>query len=208
MPDNFNNPNPAPVLSQKPVCIGISQGDINGIGLEVIIKTFSEPAMLEVCTPVLFSSAKTLGYHRKAVNAEQFNYNILAGFDSISPRKFNLFNCYNEEVNIEIGKSTANGGKYAVKSLITACDALQKGKIDALVTAPINKHNSYSDIFPFAGHTQYLDDRFGKGNSIMMLVSLLLPGRRPGIQHCGTKPRKPYSFLQYHKRFRDREKFG
>jgi 4-hydroxythreonine-4-phosphate dehydrogenase len=163
--------NPAPLPSQKPVTIGISQGDVNGIGLEVIIKTFSEPAMLEICTPVLFSSGKTLGYHRKMLAAEHFNYNTLASLDSIAQRKFNLFNCYTEEVNIEIGKSTQNGGKYAVVSLQAACDAWEKLKIEALVTAPINKNNTYSDTFPYAGHTKYLDERFGKGSSIMLLVS-------------------------------------
>jgi 4-hydroxythreonine-4-phosphate dehydrogenase len=170
MQSNPSN-NPSASASQRPVCIGISQGDINGIGLEVIIKTFSEPAMLEVCTPVLFSSGKTLSYHRKALQAEHFNYNMINGLDSVPPRKFNLFNCYNEEVAIELGKSTVNGGKYAIRSLVSACDALERQKIDALVTAPINKHNTNSNDFPYAGHTKYLDDRFGKGNSIMLLVS-------------------------------------
>ncbi|HTB06768.1 MAG TPA: 4-hydroxythreonine-4-phosphate dehydrogenase PdxA [Bacteroidia bacterium] len=160
-----------PVATQKPVVIGISQGDINGIGLEVIIKTFSDPAMLEVCTPVLFSSNKTLSSYRKVVPSEHFNYNIMTGIDNIPARKFNLYNCYNEDVALELGKETAIGGKYAVKSLQVACDALEKNKIDALVTAPINKHNTYSEQFPFAGHTSYLDSRFGKGNSLMMLVS-------------------------------------
>ncbi|MGP8216297.1 MAG: 4-hydroxythreonine-4-phosphate dehydrogenase PdxA [Bacteroidia bacterium] len=166
-PANTSQPSP----SQRPVIVGISQGDINGIGLEVIIKTFSEPAMLEVCTPVLFSSGKTLSYHRKALSADHFNYNIINGLDNIPSRKFNLYNCYNEEVAIELGKETANGGLYAVKSLQMACEALEKNKIEALVTAPINKHNTKSDSFPYSGHTQYLDERFGKGNSLMMLMS-------------------------------------
>lgn len=171
MPFGSTNNNPSPAPSQKPVIIGISQGDVNGVGLEVIIKTFSEPAMMEICTPVLFSSAKTLSYHRKALQAEHFNYNTISGLDSIASRKFNLFNCYNEEVNIELGKQTDSGGKYAIKSLQAACDALEKNKIEALVTAPINKHNTHSESFPYAGHTKYLDERFGKGNSIMLLVS-------------------------------------
>src|SRR6185312_4551523 len=166
-----NTTNPAPVSTHKPVIVGISQGDINGIGLEVIIKTFSEPAMLELCTPVLFSSGKTVSYHRKALQAEHFNYNMINGLDAIPQRKFNLYNCYNEEVAVDLGKSTENGGKYAIKSFQVACDALEKNKIEALVTAPINKNNTYSDAFPYAGHTKYLDERFGKGNSIMLLVS-------------------------------------
>lgn len=159
------------VSNHRSVIVGISQGDINGIGLEVIIKTFSDPAMLEVCTPVLFSAGKTLSYHKKALQAEHFNYNMISGLDNIPARKFNLFNCYNEEVPVELGKETTAGGQYAVKSLQVACEALEKGKIDALVTAPINKHNTRSDSFPYSGHTTYLDERFGKGNSMMMLVS-------------------------------------
>jgi 4-hydroxythreonine-4-phosphate dehydrogenase len=155
----------------RPVVVGISQGDINGIGLETIIKTFSDPAMLEVCTPVLFSAGKTLSYHKKALMADHFNYNMINGLDNIPARKFNLYNCYNEEVAIELGKETLLGGQYAVKSFQVACEALERGKIDALVTAPINKHNTHSDTFPYSGHTSYLDDRFGKGNSIMMLIS-------------------------------------
>lgn len=156
---------------RRPVIIGISQGDINGIGLEVIIKTFSDPVMLEICTPVLFSSNKTLSFHRKAISAEHFNYNMISGLDNIPARKFNLYTCYNEDVAVELGKETPNGGLYAVKSFQTACEALERGKIEALVTAPINKHNTHSESFPYAGHTSYLDERFGKGNSLMMLIS-------------------------------------
>ncbi len=163
-------PNPN-TLSPKPITIGISQGDINGIGLEVIMKTFSDPAMLELCTPVLYSSAKTMSYHRKALQMESFNYNTITSSDGITPRKFNLANIYSEDVNIELGKLTETGGKYAIRSFQAACESLSKGKIDALVTAPIHKHNTHSEDFPFAGHTGYLDERFGKGNSLMMLVA-------------------------------------
>src|ERR1700722_11432388 len=97
---------PAPLPAQKPVVVGISQEDINGIGLETIIKTFSDPAMLEVCTPVLFSSGKTLSYHKKALMAEHLNYNMISGLDNIPARKFNLYNCYSEDVAIELGKET------------------------------------------------------------------------------------------------------
>jgi 4-hydroxythreonine-4-phosphate dehydrogenase len=156
---------------QKPVTIGISQGDINGIGLEVIIKTFADPAMLELCTPVLFSSGKTLSYHKKTLLQEGFNYNTIQTPESALPRKFNLVNIYTEEVNIELGRLTSAGGVYAIKSFQAACEALSKNKIDALVTAPIHKHNTHSDTFPYAGHTSYLDEKFSKGNSMMMLVS-------------------------------------
>ncbi len=162
---------PTPSSSSKSITIGISQGDINGIGLEVILKTFAEPAMLELCTPVLFSSGKTISYHKKTLQLENFNYNTVNGVESIVPRKFNLVNIYTEEVNIELGRLTSSGGAYAIKSFQAACEALSKNKIDALVTAPIHKHNTHSDSFPYAGHTSYLDDKFGKGNALMMLVA-------------------------------------
>jgi 4-hydroxythreonine-4-phosphate dehydrogenase len=165
-------PNPqTPSQQQKPIVIGISQGDINGIGLEVIMKAFAEPAMLELCTPVLFSSGKTLSYHKKTLQLENFNYNTITSSDAIAPRKFNLANIYSEEVNIELGKLTSTGGMYAIKSFLAACESLSKGRIDALVTAPIHKHNTHSDSFPYAGHTSYLDEKFGKGLSMMMLVA-------------------------------------
>jgi 4-hydroxythreonine-4-phosphate dehydrogenase len=159
-----------PSLNKPPV-IGISQGDINGIGLEIIMKTFSEPAMLELCTPVLYSSAKTVAFHKKTLQMEAFNFNAITSSDGIAPRKLNLANIYSEDVTIELGKLTETGGKYAIRSFQAACESLSKGKIEALVTAPIHKHNTHSEDFPFAGHTGYLDERFGKGNSLMMLVA-------------------------------------
>ena len=157
--------------SNKPVIIGISQGDINGIGLEVIIKKFSDPAMLEVCTPVLYSSAKTVAFHKKTLQAEHFNYNTITSPEGITPRKFNLANIYSEDVNIEFGQLTPTGGQYAIRSFVAACDSLSKGRVEAIVTAPINKNNTHSEAFPYTGHTSYLDERFGKGSSLMMLVS-------------------------------------
>ncbi|MEW6468694.1 MAG: 4-hydroxythreonine-4-phosphate dehydrogenase PdxA [Bacteroidota bacterium] len=150
--------------------IGISQGDINGIGLEVILKTFSDPAMLDICQPVLFSSGKTVSFHRKALNMEEVPYQIVRDLDQLVPKKLNVMNLYDEEVQMEIGKSTPNGGKYALRSLEAACDAVQNGKVDVLVTAPINKHNIQSDVFRFAGHTDYLQMRFGAGKSALMLM--------------------------------------
>ncbi|MBI2270326.1 MAG: 4-hydroxythreonine-4-phosphate dehydrogenase PdxA [Bacteroidetes bacterium] len=153
--------------------VGISQGDINGIGLEVIIKTFVDPAMEELCIPILFSSQKTASYHRKAMGVEDFSFNIIRDIDQANPKKPNLLNLYEEEVNFELGKSTPSGGKYAFKSLETACNALATNKIDVLVTAPINKHNIQSEEFQFKGHTEYLDQKFagGKDEALMLMVS-------------------------------------
>ena len=150
--------------------VGISQGDINGIGWEVIIKTFSDPAMLEICTPIVFSSAKTISFHKKALNSEDFPHQIIRDSDEAIKGKLNVLNLYDEEIQMELGKSTPNGGKYALKSLEAACDAIQNNKIDVLVTAPINKHNIQSDAFKFAGHTDYLQMHFAAGKSALMLM--------------------------------------
>jgi 4-hydroxythreonine-4-phosphate dehydrogenase len=158
-------------MSEEKIIVGISQGDINGIGMEVIIKTFLEPQMLELCTPVVFGSAKTAMYHRKALNIEDFSFNQIKEFSEINYKRANIVNVYEEDVNIELGKQTEAGGKYAFKSLEAASVALLQGKIDVLVTAPINKENIQSPEFKFAGHTEYLDEKFGDGNSLMFLVS-------------------------------------
>ena len=158
-------------MSEEKIIVGISQGDINGIGLEVIIKTFLEPQMLEICTPVLFGSNKTASAHRKALNIEDFSFNQIKDFSELNHKRANLFSVYEEDVTIELGQQTENGGKYAFKSLEAATNALAEGKIDVLVTAPINKENIQSAEFKFPGHTEYLDEKFGKGNSLMFLVS-------------------------------------
>lgn len=150
--------------------VGISQGDINGIGLEVVIKTFLEPQLCEVCTPVLFSSQKTVGYYRRVLGVEDFNFNPTRDLSQINTKKPNVFVCYEEEVNIEMGKSTPVGGKYAAISLEKACDALKNNQIDVLVTAPINKNNIQSESFKTPGHTEYLAEKFGNGKSGIMLM--------------------------------------
>jgi len=158
-------------MSEEKIIVGITQGDINGIGLEVIIKTFLDPQMLEICTPVVFGSNKTAAFHRKALNIEDFSFNQIRNLSEINHKRVNIVNVYDEEVEIELGKQTSNGGKYALKSLEAAAVALFEGKIDVLVTAPINKENIQSPEFKFPGHTEYLEEKFGEGNSLMFLVS-------------------------------------
>lgn len=152
------------------IIVGISQGDINGIGLEVILKTFLEPAIAEICVPVLFSSQKTVSYYRKVLGLEEFSFNPIREFNQINSKKVNVFVCYEEEVNIEMGKSTPVGGKYAFLSLEKATAALKERSIDVLVTAPINKHNIQSDSFKFVGHTEYLGEMIG-GEPLMLLCA-------------------------------------
>lgn len=152
------------------VKVGITQGDINGVGLELIIKTLMNPTMMDICTPIVFGSNKTASYHRKALGIEDFSFNQVRDVDQANAKKPNLVSIYEEEVTIELGQSTALGGQYALKSLESATIALQNGKIDVLVTAPINKHNIQSDSFKFPGHTEYLEDKFGT-KGLMLLCS-------------------------------------
>jgi 4-hydroxythreonine-4-phosphate dehydrogenase len=156
---------------EEKIIVGISQGDINGIGLEVIIKTFLDPQMLEICTPIVFGSNKTATFHRKALNVEDFSFNPIKDISEINHKRANIINIYDDEPLVELGKQTPVGGKYAFLSLEAAAYALAQKKIDVLVTAPINKENIQSPDFNFPGHTEYLDDKFGDGNSLMFLVS-------------------------------------
>lgn len=149
--------------------VGITHGDLNGIGLEVIIKTFSNPAMFELCTPILFGSQRTFSYHRKALNIE-IRFSAIRNPDHAVQKQFNICNIYEEEVNIELGKPSETGGKYAIKSIEAACEALEQKKIDVLVTAPINKHTIHSEKFPFKGHTDYLETRF-KSQGLMLMCA-------------------------------------
>ena len=159
-------------MSEEKIIVGISQGDINGIGLEVIIKTFLDPQMFEICTPVIFGSNKTASFHRKALNIEDFSFNQIKDVSEINHKRANIINVYDEEVNVELGKQTADGGKYGLKSLEAAAYALAQGKIHVLVTGPINKENIQSPDFKFPGHTEYLDEKFADGkSSLMFLVS-------------------------------------
>jgi len=157
-------------MSDNKIVVGISQGDINGIGLEVILKTLMEPGITEVFTPLLFSSQKTVSYYRKMLGLEEFSFNPIREFSQINTKKVNVFVCYEEEVSVDIGKSTSAGGKYAFLSLEKATQALIDGHIQALVTAPINKSNIQSENFKFIGHTEYLGDKLG-GDPLMILCS-------------------------------------
>jgi 4-hydroxythreonine-4-phosphate dehydrogenase len=151
--------------------IGISIGDVNGIGLEVIIKTLSEVKILDYCTPIVYGHTKVASFHRKALNLNDFSFNVINDASEANPKRANMINCWEEDVKIELGQSTETGGKYAFISLERAVNDLVAGNIDALVTAPINKHNIQSENFKFAGHTEYLQERAGAADSLMFLTS-------------------------------------
>ncbi len=149
--------------------VGISVGDINGIGMEVIIKTFRDARMLEICTPIVYGSLKTSSFHRKALNINDFSFNKIKNPKEANAKKANLIECWQDDVEITLGQSTENGGKYALASLEAATADLAAGSIDALVTAPINKDNIQSETFNFPGHTEYLNEKF-EGESLMLMV--------------------------------------
>lgn len=155
---------------QKPV-IGITIGDLNGIGTELIIKTFSDQRLLELCTPVIFASNKVINFYRKSVPEINFNYQNIKELNRVSHRQINIFNCWEEEVGISPGQMTDTGGKYAVRSLVTAVQALKEQKINGLVTAPIHKKNTQSPEFNFTGHTPYLKHMFNINDVCMLMVA-------------------------------------
>ncbi|MDQ7950065.1 MAG: 4-hydroxythreonine-4-phosphate dehydrogenase PdxA [Pedobacter sp.] len=157
-------------MSDK-VKIGISIGDVNGIGLEVILKTFAENKMLDYCTPILYGHTKVASFHRKALKMEEINFNVITQADAANPRRLNMINAWDEDVKIDLGITNEIGGKYALLSLQKATDDLVKGEIDALVTAPINKNNIQSENFSFPGHTEYLQERSGNSDVLMFLIS-------------------------------------
>ncbi len=157
-------------MSEEKLKIAISQGDINGIGMEIVLKTLLEPELTDICIPVLFSSQKTVGYYRKALGFEDFNFHATRDLRQLNPKKPNVFVCYEEEVPVEMGKSTPTGGKYAHLSLLKACESLKEKLTDVLVTAPINKHNIQSEQFQFPGHSEFLASYFGCEKGAMMLM--------------------------------------
>ena len=155
---------------ENSIRLGISQGDINGIGYEVMLKCFSDSRMLEGCTPVLYGSSKVASYHKKLINANDFPFVNVRSVEQVEPHKFNILNIIQEEVKIDIGQATEIGGKLAALSLDYACHDLMSGKLDAIVTNPINKKNIQSESFSFPGHTEYLTKKFGAEESLMIMT--------------------------------------
>ncbi len=154
----------------KPI-IGISCGDTNGIGLEVIIKTLSDARMLEICTPVIFASNKVINFYRKSLPDINFSFMSVKDSSRINPKQVNAYNCWEEDMEINPGQITADGGKYAIISLTVAAEALKAGKLDGLVTAPIHKKNIQSDTFNYPGHTPYLKNLFEVKDVVMFMVA-------------------------------------
>ena len=150
------------------IIVGISIGDLNGIGSEVVLKTFEDSRMLELCTPVIFANVKIMTFIKKNLDATTALHGI-DKLDQIVPGKINVFNLWKEGVDLNLGVNDEKVGTYAIKSFTAATQALKEGIIDVLVTAPINKYNVQSEEFKFPGHTDYLDQEL-EGNALMLMV--------------------------------------
>ncbi len=158
-------------MDKKLIRVGISIGDINGIGAEVIIKTFSDSKFFADTIPIIYASSKILSFHKKAIHNEHFNFLTINDASEAKPKKINLINSWSEEVQIKLGEQNANGGKYALKSLEAATNDMSMGKIDVLVTAPINKDCVREAGFKFPGHTEYLAHLSNTDQVLMLMVA-------------------------------------
>ncbi len=156
--------------NEKPV-IGITTGDLNGIGPEVIIKTLSDPRILDICIPVVFASNKIINFYRKLLPDHPLAFNSTKDLTKLNLKQVNIFNCWEEEVPIQPGVFTEAAGKYAIRSLMVATQCLKDKELDALVTAPIHKSNTNIPDFPYTGHTPFLKEKFGVKDVLMLLYS-------------------------------------
>ena len=163
----------APIVNKNKPVIGITIGDLNGIGAEIIIKALADNRLLKMVTPIVYGSTKVLSYYRKIMGLDPFNHHPVNNSFDVHTKKINVKNCWQETVDLKPGQVTAEGGKYAYIALQSATNDLKEGKIQALVTAPINKKNIQSKDFNFVGHTEYLTNKFNAENqeSLMLLVS-------------------------------------
>jgi len=150
--------------------VGISIGDLNGIGMEIIIKTFKDSRVMDFCTPIIFGSSKVAAIHRKTLEMQDFNFNIINDIKEAHPKKANLLNIWKQEVEIKFGEATTTSGEHAFDSLKQATQALKDKKIDVLVTAPINKASIQEKVSGFIGHTEFLQGNFD-GESLMIMIS-------------------------------------
>lgn len=156
-------------MENRKIRVGITHGDINGVGYEVILKTFSDPTMLELCTPVVYGSPKVAAYHRKAMEI-QTSFSIVNSAEEVQDGRVNVVNCIEEELKVELAKPTPEAGKAALAALERALADYREGLFDVLVTAPINKHTIQSDAFHFPGHTEYIEERVGEGQKALMIL--------------------------------------
>lgn len=151
--------------------IGITCGDINGIGLEVIIKTFADNRMLQCCIPIVYCNAKAAVQYRKNINIPDFGFHQIKHASEASSKHVNLLHVLDKEIKLEPGTSTAEAGELSLAAINAVISDIKAGQIDAMVTAPINKDNIQSESFKFAGHTEYLAQQFEAKEHLMFLIS-------------------------------------
>ncbi len=151
--------------------IGISHGDINGISYEIIIKTFEDNRLLEMCTPIIYGSPKVAAYYKKAIDINNFSPNHINDASQAHQERVNIINVVDENIRVELGKSTEEAGEASFLALEASIKDLQENKIDALITAPINKHNIQREGFHFLGHTEYLAEKFNTKDFLMLMVN-------------------------------------
>lgn len=158
-------------MKNNKIVVGITHGDINSISYEVIIKALMDSRIMDSCIPVVYGSPKVAAYHRKALNIDNFSFNHIKSIDEASPKRANIINCIDENIRVELGKNTPEAGESSIQALEIAAQDLSVGKIDVLVTAPINKHNVQSEKFNFTGHTEFFETRFESTGALMFMVS-------------------------------------
>lgn len=156
-------------MEDRKIRVGITQGDINGVGYEVILKTFSDPMMLELCKPIIYGSPKVATYHRKAMDLPA-NFSIVNSASEAVDNKLSVVNCTDDEVKVEFSKADPEAGKAALGALEKAIEEYKAGLIDVIVTAPINKHTIQSEEFTFPGHTEYIEQKLGEGQKALMIL--------------------------------------
>ena len=157
-------------MEQNKIKIGITQGDVNGIGYEVILKAFEDPTIFELCTPIVYGSPKIMTYHRKALELET-SFTIVGSAAEAVHGKLNVVNCNDDEVKVELGKPSHESGKAAFEALERAMAEYKEGMFDVLVTAPIHKQMIQSDTFTFPGHTEYIEQNVGEGAKALMILA-------------------------------------
>ena len=156
-------------MEDKMIRVAITHGDTNGIGYEVILKTFATPTILELCTPIVYGSPKLVAYHRKALNLET-SFNIIERAEDACDGKLNILACFDDEVKVELGQPSEEAGKAALMALDRAMTDYRSGLYDVLVTAPINKATIQGEGFHFPGHTEYIETCVGEGNKALMIL--------------------------------------
>ena len=157
-------------MEQNKIKIGITQGDVNGIGYEVILKAFEDPTIFELCIPIVYGSPKVMTYHRKALELET-SFSIINSASEAMHGRLNVVNCCDDEVKVELGKPSHESGKAAFDALERAMAEYKEGKFDVLVTAPIHKQMIQSESFTFPGHTEYIEQCVGEGSKALMILA-------------------------------------